>query len=366
MLTNLRQRLFAADEPQQMLHLGRQRDVARKVLVEPQFVRWAKARGVVVRESNGQEMWRWPDDSAWELSSLDGVYGRTANLVLMDEVWDISRRQYFEGVQPTMAARPRAQVWFFSAAHRQATELTPLMMARAVAGRAGYALFDWGALEGEDLGDPHVWRLMGPHWDSARSVVVSDAAEEVSFREQWANVWPPVEGLLGVRALPGWAGLPDAGREPARGGVVAVDEARDGARFGVLRLVGGSRVFYRETADLGEAARVADTADSVVVGLSMVDPLVKAGMRATPARFGVKELRLFTPLLQQAVAGGWLAHDHDPVLNEQASGARLVETEAGRTLSARKSDADVLGPKLVAWCLGFTRANATPLRARIF
>ena len=190
------------------------------------------------------------------------------------------------------------------------------------------------------------------------------AVSRPGFASNWLNEWPVAAAQVG--ALPGWDGLGDAGADPGVGGVVVVDEARAGARFGVLRLVDGKRVFYREITDLGECARAADSGERAIVGLSMVGPLVKAGMRSDAARFGVRELRQFTPLLEQAVAGGWLSHDHGPVMAAQMAGARVVESEAGRSLSAQRSDGEILGPKLLAWALGFVRANPEPVRARIF
>jgi hypothetical protein len=367
MLTNLRVKLFAHLEPQSILHIGRVRDAARSVIVNETFARWAKAQGIVVRSSNGQEQWRWPDDSTWDLSSLEGAYGRTSGLVLCDETWDITRRQFFEGVQPVTAARDQAQIWFFSAAHREATELTPLMIQRAREGREGYALFDWGAGPDDDLSDPETWRRMGPHWDRNRALAISDAAGEASFREQWSNIWPNVlVKVADEKAMPGWAGLRHAPRvQPARGGIFAIDVSLDGASVGCLRLV-GDFVYYREVPTLADAVKLANVGDHVIIGLTYADAAVKDGLKHHPVKYGSRNTAAATPTLVATVRSGRLWHDHSPVMLDQAEGAVISTTEAGKTLSARKSgDAGILGPKLLAWALLLERSVQTQ-RAAIY
>jgi hypothetical protein len=366
MLTNLRQRLFAHHEPQEILHIGRVRDAARAVIVNERFARWAKGRGIVVRSSNGQEQWRWPDDSTWDLSSLDGAYGRSAGLVLLDETWDITRQQYYEGIQPTMAAREQAQVWFFSAAHREATELTPLMIERARAGRDGYALFDWGASDGDDLTDPEVWQRMGPHWDENRRAAVADAVEEDSFAEQWANVWPDVLGrAIAKSPFPNWGSLPAVpSNEPPPGALVALDEHYDASRVMVAALHEGG-LWVQEVADVQAGVELAhrwSDGGEVLVGFSLRHVVAPMGLRhAIP--YGMKETALGTPLLLDTVKQGQLAHEHSELMDRAMAGARVKVSDAGTmTLSIKTSASNVTGVKLAAWLLLHerNRGNESP------
>jgi hypothetical protein len=352
MLVLIRELLFVREEPQSVLHLARIRDAARPLLVAGAFPRWAREQGIVVRASNGQESWTWPNDSEWALSSVDGVYGRTANLVLVDEVWDITSRHYYEGVQPTMAARRNAQVVFFSAAHRQATELMPTMIHRARGGRAGYALFDWGALPGEDVHDPAVWRLMGPHWDRNREMAVADAADSAAFEQQWANRWPDLSKMLVTRerAMPGFDRLPVAGPLPPRGGIVAIDESRDGSRFARVVLMGDS-FWYDESPTVEALVPRANMADHVIVGLSIEQVAVKAGLRHKPHKYGARETGASTPMMMLKVREGRIAHNHSPSAMSQAAGMVVREAESGKVLSARDSSDDILVGKLLGWCL---------------
>lgn len=355
MLVNLRQRLFAHHEPQSILHIARVREAARSVIVNEQFKRWAEGRGITVRSSNGQEQWKWPDDSTWDLSSLDGAYGRSAGLVMLDESWDITRRAYYEGVQPTTAARPHAQTWIFSAAHREASELTPLMIQRARDGRDGYMLADWGALDGEDLGDPEVWRTMGPHWDKPRALAVSEAAGEDAFAEQWANRWPDVlkRGKKAV-VFPAWPEAPKVKTsEPPQGVLVAIDEARDSSVVGVGIYDRKTRSFwYREVGTLHRALELALTWDpsEIAVGLTLKTPAEVLGF-GYAVGVGARETRSGTPLLRHAIDNRRVAHEHSPAIDEMFKGAAIRETDAGTTLAPTLSDASVLAPKLLAWLL---------------
>jgi hypothetical protein len=347
-----------ATDPELVLHAAHR--VKTSLDVQSDLWPWAEDTGLEVRRLLGDSRVVWPQGAVWATVAMESSYGRRPWRLLMDEAWAMHPVRFWNSLFPALGARVAPQALFWSTANPEERGLVSDLRSDP-----GVCRMEWGALPGEDLGDEGVWRASSAFWGPGRAGLMRAAVLRPGFAEEWLNVWPSAVGV-GPVALPGWMSLPDAGVEPARGGVVVVDEARDGGRFGVLRLVGWYRVFYRETTDLVEAARVADAAEHVVVGMTMVDPLVKAGMRAVPVRFGVKELRMFTPLLQQVVAGGRLAHDHDALLNAQASGARVVESEAGRTLSALRSDADILGVKLVAWALGFHRGAMEQPRARIF
>jgi hypothetical protein len=353
MLTNLRQLLFT-EEPQQILHLARVREAGRAVLVNPMLMRWAESRGIDVRLSNGSEGWHWPDGSAWELSAMSGAYGRTANLVLLDETWDITRERYFDGVQPTTAARERAQTWFFSAAHREAEDLTPLMMERAMEGREGYMLADWGARAGDDLNDPAAWKRMGPHWDQNRARAVADAAGEDSFRTQWANIWPIVlsKGRK-VSPFTNWANLPVvATPEPPAGCLIALDESYDSSMAAFIAWSDG-QAWYREFGSAGDAvkAALALAPSEIIVGVSLQATAINHGVQA-PLPYGARQTALSVPLVLEAVKRGTFAHEHAEALTRQAEGAVTSLSDAGAIrLSVKGSGGSVLGLKLLSWTL---------------
>ena len=76
---------------------------------------------------------------------VQSVYGASANLILLDEVWGVSPDDYREGLRPTQVARVQPQLWALSTAHRRATSLMPELMAPARAGQGRVMLADWGA-----------------------------------------------------------------------------------------------------------------------------------------------------------------------------------------------------------------------------
>jgi hypothetical protein len=264
-----------------------------------------------------------------------------------------------------MAAREQAQVWFFSAAHREATELTPLMIERARSGRDGYALFDWGAQPDDDLTEPEVWRRMGPHWDENRRAAVADAIEEESFSEQWANRWPDVLNRVKAQsAFPTWAQLPEVtAAEPPFGAVVAIDEHFDASAAMVVAYSDG-QLWAREVPGLREAIDLALTWTDreVMVGFSLRHVVGPMGLRhAIP--YGMKETALGTPLLLDTVKQGQLAHEHSELMDRAMAGARVKVSDAGTmTLSIKTSASNVTGVKLAAWLLLHerNRGNESP------
>jgi hypothetical protein len=179
-------------------------------------------------------------------------------------------------------------------------------------------------------------------------------SNRLDFMANWLNLWPLEDVKQRERAMPGFADLGRAGIMPPRGGIVAIDEARDGSRYASTLLMGDS-LWYSESHDLAELVRRANTADFTIVGLSLVQPALKAGLRGAPVRYGAKETALATPLLMRKVAEGKLVHNHDTEALSQAAGMVVTEQESGRVISAKYSDGEVLVGKLLGWCLYFAR-----------
>jgi hypothetical protein len=269
-----------------------------------------------------------------------------------------------------MVERIQPQLVMFSTANQTPTTTYP-----GFAASAGEAedrlLIEWSAPpEAQDyITDRRFWEMASPHWTPQRERMMERQlakANRGDFLANWMNCWPQDANAHGdEKAVPRWANLPVAPPQPLRGGIVCIDEFRDATGFGCLRLVGDA-AYYSEHQTLESACVIANTADSVVVGLTLVSASDKAGLRITPVRYGVRELRAYSPLLQSTVAAGRLRHDHHPEMLVQAAGAVVVETEGGKVLSARKSDADVVSLKLLAWALGYQRSAADAPRARVY
>lgn len=367
-------------ETQLILFTGKDLPICKEIL--GRMWPWAlhpdrREAGWGVRKTNGQEEVTHPDGSRWMVRGQDSVYGYDTCMGMVDEAWAVKAQVVDEGMEPSMLDRVQPQLHLTSTAHRRATAL--MRRRRSAAMRELLApvsslLLHWGADPGADIDDRRVWRAAAPHWTDAVAADRERVWAKVSsgqadpdpdepdpveaWRAQYLNIWPFAEPAERVElAMPGWAGLRRAPvAQPPRGGIVAIDEARDGAVVGVLRLV-GDFVYYREVPTLREAVGLAVYADQVVVGLSLFDAAGREGLRHAAAKFGSRHTAAATPYLGQVVRSGRLWHDHDPGMLAQAEGAVVAETEAGRSLSAMRSGpAGVLGPKLLAWALHLERS----------
>jgi hypothetical protein len=361
-------RLDAAElfgEPQTTIHVAHQVNIAMEIAT-PALARH-KELGHKIRLTNGEQSIERPDGSRWLMRSTSGAYGFSSSMVNVDEVWAVKQRVVDSMLLPTMLARRDPQLVMWSTANVDAT--STYQAHRETSGEAdGRLVVEWSAPpEAEkDLGNRDYWRLASPHWDDQRERMLTRQLSKVSrehFATNFLNMWPATTAA--ETPFPNFEALPSAPPEPRRGGIFVIEESRDGAKFQCLRLVGGA-AYYTETASLADAVVLGNTADSVIVGYSLGDAAVKAGLRLPPVRYGLRHLSAFTPLLLSTVAGGTLAHNHHPELLLSAKGAVVLETESGRALSAKRSDYDAVPLKILAWALGYRRAADSAPRARVW
>jgi hypothetical protein len=339
----------------------------------------------VTRRANGQEEIGCGDGSRWLVRAGGSVYGYDVTLGVADECWDVNPSVIDDGLAPAMLGRSQPQLLLTSTAHRRATRLMPDridVLERGPKNPGTYKTLGmvWGADVADDPSDPAVWKAAAPFWSDDYMDFIAEQWERVVsgapstdareaepiefFRSQYLNIWTPYVRPDQVRfLLPGWEAREEAPARPAAGGVAVVDEARDGSRVGVLWLHGDRDVYYREVADVPAAAALAAGADTVIVGLSLVASMERAGLARVPVRFGAKESRLSTPLLMSGTGG--LRHDHGRALVESGRGAVVTETEAGFMISVKGSKSDVLPVKLLGWAL-WHRKNETGNTPMIF
>jgi hypothetical protein len=65
----------------------------------------------------------------------------------------------------------------------------------------------------------------------------------------------------------------------------------------------------------------------------------------------VRTTREATPVLRDLVVRGLLRHDHSPRVADEMATARVVDTESGELLSAKRSPQPIPVLKAVAWAV---------------
>ena len=342
-------------EPSEILHFANRRAPARRQMLS--MKRWAESNDVLVREANGSEALRWPDGAVWELIATTGAWGASAHCVLGDEAWDVDPELIDSGVMPTIVERINPQVMLFSTANDAATALIPGRRLKAMRDPESVFIAEWSAHPHADHEDPAVWRAASPHWSRQRGEIMAGALRTPSFRPQWLNVWPASNH--GKAEWPaGWSYCARAAEnaDAMFGHVAAVEIAPDHSGVGLAYAVPAQDATGRSVIDIvtATAADIGEARDvlarwrpaTVVAGLSIKEdfpgPWLVEG-------YGLKETRQSTPWFDQAVKRGIVRHDHNPVLERQAENARLMESESGVLLSAKKSAGRVDALKCASW-----------------
>ena len=142
-----------------------------------------------------------------------GLHGKTSDLVVIDEGWSfdlVKGQQIDQGIVPTQATRPNAQVWKLSTAG-EASSLWWLGVvetgrAAALAGRtSGVAYFDWSCPDDMDPCDPKSWPLYHPAYGRTINAASMEAALTVlgpdDFARAFGNKWVSmVERVIPIKA----------------------------------------------------------------------------------------------------------------------------------------------------------------------
>lgn len=372
------QRERFGDEDQTVLHIAHQLSTAMEVAA-PAYARGKDLGWRTIRMAGEAGIFPNSGESAggrWLIRSKTGAYGFSVNTAVLDEVWSIDKRTVDSMIQPMLVARSNPQLVLISTANGDPTPLYPAF--RDSAGiEEERLLLEWSPdPTPEFMDDPcheEYGRQAAPHWTEQRWRMMRrefPKANRTDWLANWMNVWPQAptltpEDLAGdiARTYPlrGWQALGVSDVDPGAGGVVAVDETTSG-RIMWVRVLGG-QVWYGEAANLQEAARIADSGASAVVGVSSLAPLQAAGMRCNAARAGSREALLSLPLLVRLVQGGQLRRPDDPRLGEQMHGCALIPREHGYAIDYKRCAGEVGAVKLLAWAVGRARSapNVSPM-----
>jgi phage terminase large subunit-like protein len=199
---------------------------------------------VSLRRAAGSEHVRWRRSAGLVRPfppTPDGLHGKVSDLVVIDECWAydlVKGQQLDQGIVPTQATRPNAQVWKVSTAGDASSTwwLGSVEAGRAAvkAGRtSGLAYFEWSIADDLDPTVPANWptyhpaygRTIGPEAMAAALEMLGPDEFARSFGNRWVSTTSrviPLEAWRAAREEP--ADLPGPG-DLALGFDVAVDRS---------------------------------------------------------------------------------------------------------------------------------------------
>jgi hypothetical protein len=340
-------------------------------LLETQFgakVTWAYGRNEV----------KMPDGSRWlvKAASPSVGHGLSVDLVVADEIWDISTDAIDQGLLPTMRARPNPLMAMWSTAGTESSTVFLRYREQGLrlidSGRQG-ALYmaEWSPPPDVDPMTPAAWQYGNPalgHTLQMETVAMeSQSPDRAAFLRASVNLWVASDRAW-VR--PGqWPELKYDGELPA-GGFVAIESSLDDSRYFGLRCV---QLDNRKV-----VATVAFHVDTLSQCLEQIDELAKdptIKFLITPTvgvhfprelqyrkeEVGYGELLKLTPVVKNMIEEKMLLHTGEVMLAEHVQRAVAVRSQGSMALSSQRSP----GPIELARCMVWAAATAYQFGRRV-
>jgi hypothetical protein len=316
-------------------------------------VTWAYGRNKVVMA----------DGSTYVVKAATGKkHGGTYDILIADELWAISEASYFGALKPSQIAVPSPLAFLTSTAGDESSKVFLRLREAALADidkrKTGSTyMCEWSLPPGVDPLDQNYWGYANP--SLGRTITVrglQDAAEapdRSSYLRAHCNQWVAAAGAW---INPGvWAG---AVTEPTNieGGVLAVDNSIDEARYVAVRAVNDNGRIVCNVAFVAESSRsmweqinAAMENDpklklAITPGLDLLTPERWAKRRSI---WGYAELLKYTGLVRNMITEGILYHTGEQMLAEHVNRAVLVRANGSVVISSQRSP----GPIELARCL---------------
>lgn len=351
--------------PQTVVTTAHRLDLAVELHTElaPVLVEYFGARA---KQSYGRNEVRLPDGSKWFVTAANGSagHGRSPDLVVADEVWNVSEEAIDQGLIPAQRARRNPLLAMFSTA---GTDASSLMLRwrneglRAIGdGGSGPLYFaEWSPPAGVDLTDlatvaPWANPAIGHTMDLESIITDSKSPNRNAFLRSSLNLWVSSEKSW---LDPGvWPAL-ETDEEAGPISVLAVEIAPDDGRYYGLvgRPLPDGRVLLEVAFQVNDAAHAWAEVRRLLPGgatLAVTPPLeihVPPEMRARSTTVGYGELVKWTSIVRSMIQEGRIVHRGDVSLADHMARAVAAKTTAGLVLSTARSAGAIELARLAVW-----------------
>lgn len=309
----------------------------------------------------------------------------SVDLAVIDEAFSQRDMGLIGAIEPTMATRPRAQLWILSNAGTAESVLwrhyTDLGRSVVDLERSPLAWLEWAPPDGADRLDPVTWRCANPTLGLPHGILMSHLegtvlGDPVTFDREYLNLWSDLNMLTGIDPVT-WAACgprDDYVQALASPVVLGVDVTPDRDRGSLVAVSGPDGrtpiEVIEHTADLDRLVRrtveVARRWDSVVV-IDRGSPAANAIPAIEKAGVAVRSLSIvdFTRAcvdFHDAAVHARLSHAGDYRLTDAVAAAtkrKVVDTWAWQ----RRGGTDLtclIGATLGRWGIVSTAAELEP------
>ena len=312
-----------------------------------------------------------PDGSTWEIRAASSrLHGGSYDLIVVDELWNISPAVMDEALRPSMIARPNPLLACFSTAGDMSSHSMIHMREQALADIDNGNLTDtyfaeWSMPMGADPKDERWWGWANPALGTTVTMAaLRAAAKKESFLRAHLNQWITSRGAM---LDPGVWESCATDRSMPGGGVLAIDSSVDEARYVGTRatvLDGQIMVDVEFVADSEEAMwdEVARVMADKTVNLA-VTPTLDIHLPPELARrtvtVGYGELIKYTALVRGMIQEPRVVHTGARTLSEHMNRAVGVKTAQGYVLSSQKSPGPIEVARTAVWAIALVSRPQT-------
>ena len=218
----LEQRALATPKARAWFTMQTQKDAVDWLLNEHWPLMAAFGNRVQLRRAAGSEHVKWLSSGGLVRPfppNPAGLHGKTSDVVFVDECWSfdfVQGQALDQGIVPTQATKPNAQVWKVSTAGDDTSTwwlgATEAGRAAALAGRtSGVAYFDWSCPDDMDPTAAESWAQYHPAFGRTIGAESMQAALDMlgpdEFARAYGNRWVSTTGR--VIPLPAWRAVAD-------------------------------------------------------------------------------------------------------------------------------------------------------------
>lgn len=326
--------------------------------------------GAKAKWSYGRNELEMPDGSRWYVRAAtpSAGHGRSPDLIVIDELWDVSDDVVDQGLIPSQRARKSPLCAMWSTAGTEASRAMLRWREQGLQaidnGRQTRHYFaEWSPPPSADLTDPEMWRYANPalgHTLELETLIAeSEAPNRAAFLRASLNLWVASDQSW---LDPGtWEKLvyPDQ-LPPAT--VLAVEHSLDESRYvGLTAHPHGEKVILQtafivrtEQELWREVPKHLPSGAQLALPPSLdIHAPPELGTRKTTVGYG--ELVRWTGLVRSMIYEGRILHTGENTLAEHMARAVASRTQAGVVLSSQKSP----GPIELARCAVWAAALAS-------
>lgn len=370
---------FIAGRPQKIVSTAHKLDLAFNMFRELAPILEAKY-DAKVNWSYGRNFVEMRDGTRWQVMAAtpQNAHGATADLVVIDEVWNVAPEVVFDAYRPTMTARPNPLMSMWSTAGDESSAVMLQLREQAIrhlddGTPSGLYFAEWSPPPGSNLDDPTTWAWSNPALGNTITIDrlrrMAETPNRQAFLRAHCNVW--------VSAASSW--LPAGHWEKCEtdtpmppGGILAVDSDVTDLRYVGVRVAPDDtgQLHVNTEFVVDSAQKMWDQINTIMAADTTITLALTPGFyQLVPPElvdrcrdFGQRELTMFTAIVRNMILERRLVHHGQLSLAEQVNRAVAGRSSGTITLSSQKSPGPIEQCRCMVAAAGLAAAPVSKIQ----